>query len=487
MMDYRTIACELGELVTQKDRAYGSSVASAGQVLAIYYPHGVRPEQYGDMLLMARVLDKLSRIATDRDALGESPWRDIAGYGLIGAALAEGRPAPMEKTPEPAPPKKPAATPKKPAPKKRTPDLAFARALDAAIDEARRSGTSLTRDGVRELAARYGRDRSAPNKALKVRVATGRLVRRGDLYYPGGTGGEGQGASVVSPESPAPLSGPDLVQSLREAVSVESANRAALASYEDRGLPVPDGAPAPAHMEPEPDVDVQVTRRADVPALAPAVPAATGTDPAPTSSEPQGPAPTRPPATTATTDTARTGREALTAHMTQLVRENGQVSRAQMVAAAQKRGLSAGLADAVIKDAADSGLLTRVEPGIYAPPGPVLRPAATENVTGPPRVTLKTPPKPAPKPASARFPVGSQRLGPPDPETVAEWRRMLAMGKSYAHIAGAYERSVKDVHAAITESERADIEAAVRAGNVQRLPGAGTPELGALERARRTP
>lgn len=26
------------------------------------------------------------RAATDRDALGESPWRDIAGYGLLGAA-----------------------------------------------------------------------------------------------------------------------------------------------------------------------------------------------------------------------------------------------------------------------------------------------------------------------------------------------------------------------------------------------------------------
>jgi hypothetical protein len=34
-------------------------------------------------------LDKLFRIATARDALGESPYRDIAGYGLLGAARAE--------------------------------------------------------------------------------------------------------------------------------------------------------------------------------------------------------------------------------------------------------------------------------------------------------------------------------------------------------------------------------------------------------------
>ena len=38
---------------------------------------------------VVRVLDKLFRIATDRDALGESPWRDIAGYGLLGARRVE--------------------------------------------------------------------------------------------------------------------------------------------------------------------------------------------------------------------------------------------------------------------------------------------------------------------------------------------------------------------------------------------------------------
>lgn len=37
------------------------------------------------MLCLVRILDKMFRIATDKDALGESPYRDIAGYGILGA------------------------------------------------------------------------------------------------------------------------------------------------------------------------------------------------------------------------------------------------------------------------------------------------------------------------------------------------------------------------------------------------------------------
>jgi hypothetical protein len=32
------------------------------------------------------VIDKLKRIATDRDALGENPWKDIMGYSLLAVA-----------------------------------------------------------------------------------------------------------------------------------------------------------------------------------------------------------------------------------------------------------------------------------------------------------------------------------------------------------------------------------------------------------------
>ena len=78
-------AVEIGALVTEKDKAYGSSFAKAGDFLRLLYPNGLRPEQYGDALLLVRIFDKQMRIATAKDALGENPYRDIAGYGLLGA------------------------------------------------------------------------------------------------------------------------------------------------------------------------------------------------------------------------------------------------------------------------------------------------------------------------------------------------------------------------------------------------------------------
>lgn len=86
---FEALGAEIGRLVAEKQRAYGDSYGRSGEVMRVLYPDGIRPEQYDDALAVVRVVDKLFRIATDRDALGESPWRDIAGYGLLGAARAE--------------------------------------------------------------------------------------------------------------------------------------------------------------------------------------------------------------------------------------------------------------------------------------------------------------------------------------------------------------------------------------------------------------
>ncbi|WP_375746482.1 hypothetical protein NR800_18210 [Corallococcus interemptor] len=74
---------EVGSLVTAKQAAYGDAFGKAGEVLRVLYPNGIPPEKMDDALAVVRVLDKLFRVATDRDALGESPWRDIAGYALL--------------------------------------------------------------------------------------------------------------------------------------------------------------------------------------------------------------------------------------------------------------------------------------------------------------------------------------------------------------------------------------------------------------------
>jgi hypothetical protein len=80
---FETIALEIGKLVTEKNKAYGDSFSLSCKVLGILYPNGVKLEQYRDMLTITRVIDKLFRIATDKDALDESPWKDICGYSIL--------------------------------------------------------------------------------------------------------------------------------------------------------------------------------------------------------------------------------------------------------------------------------------------------------------------------------------------------------------------------------------------------------------------
>lgn len=74
---------EIGELVERKNKAYGDSFAKSSDILRILYPNGIGTDQYDDVLAITRIIDKLFRIATDRDALGENPWQDICGYSLL--------------------------------------------------------------------------------------------------------------------------------------------------------------------------------------------------------------------------------------------------------------------------------------------------------------------------------------------------------------------------------------------------------------------
>ena len=88
-MKFEKIGSEIGKLVEQKNQAYGNSFSNSRDVLKVLYPNGITPEQYGDMLAITRIIDKLFRVATKKDAFGESPFKDIAGYGILGAANDE--------------------------------------------------------------------------------------------------------------------------------------------------------------------------------------------------------------------------------------------------------------------------------------------------------------------------------------------------------------------------------------------------------------
>ena len=86
---YEALGSSIGRLVEEKQKAYGDSFGKSGGVLRILYPDGIRPEQYDDALAITRILDKLFRTANHRDAFGESPGRDIVGYGLLMATRHE--------------------------------------------------------------------------------------------------------------------------------------------------------------------------------------------------------------------------------------------------------------------------------------------------------------------------------------------------------------------------------------------------------------
>lgn len=86
--DLKGLGKHIGELVASKNEAYGNSFGTAGEALRLLYPEGLKPDQYDDALALVRIWDKMKRIATHKDAFGESPFVDIAGYGILGAALS---------------------------------------------------------------------------------------------------------------------------------------------------------------------------------------------------------------------------------------------------------------------------------------------------------------------------------------------------------------------------------------------------------------
>lgn len=80
---FAKICQEIAELVEQKQEAYGDSFGKSGHIMRELYPNGISAEKMDDALTIIRIIDKLFRIATKKDAFGESPWKDIMGYALL--------------------------------------------------------------------------------------------------------------------------------------------------------------------------------------------------------------------------------------------------------------------------------------------------------------------------------------------------------------------------------------------------------------------
>ena len=89
--DFVMIGAAIGAVVLQKQKQYGSAVSSAGPILKELYPDGIKPEQYNDLALIVRMLDKISRITKGNGEGDEDSWSDIAGYAILGKANVQNR------------------------------------------------------------------------------------------------------------------------------------------------------------------------------------------------------------------------------------------------------------------------------------------------------------------------------------------------------------------------------------------------------------
>lgn len=81
--DYAATALTISRMVVSKQEAYGDSFGRSHLIIEILYPDGIKKENIQDFLAVVRVIDKLFRIANKKDAFGENPWQDIAGYALL--------------------------------------------------------------------------------------------------------------------------------------------------------------------------------------------------------------------------------------------------------------------------------------------------------------------------------------------------------------------------------------------------------------------
>ena len=86
---FQKIGREIGDLVQEKNAAYGNSFGKVADFLKILWPNGIPVDSYTDALCTVRMFDKLMRIANKKDAFGESPYRDIGGYAILGVEKDE--------------------------------------------------------------------------------------------------------------------------------------------------------------------------------------------------------------------------------------------------------------------------------------------------------------------------------------------------------------------------------------------------------------
>ena len=89
---FEKICDRLAKLLIRKNKQYGQAYITSANILKILYPGGIQIIDYEEVLLIVRICDKLSRITSPFRVLeDESPFQDIAGYGILGQQRWEQR------------------------------------------------------------------------------------------------------------------------------------------------------------------------------------------------------------------------------------------------------------------------------------------------------------------------------------------------------------------------------------------------------------
>ena len=84
-MKYEKAGQEIGALVDNKQQQYGDMISAMGPLLLILYPNGIKPEQYNDLAIIVRMLDKIGRLTRGNGKGDEDAWQDLCGYSLLGS------------------------------------------------------------------------------------------------------------------------------------------------------------------------------------------------------------------------------------------------------------------------------------------------------------------------------------------------------------------------------------------------------------------
>jgi hypothetical protein len=87
---YEAKGRDVGRLVDEKQRQYGDSFHKCGAYFRLLFPNGIKPEQYDEILALARDFDKSMRIASGNQG-NENAWKDKAGYALLAMHADEPR------------------------------------------------------------------------------------------------------------------------------------------------------------------------------------------------------------------------------------------------------------------------------------------------------------------------------------------------------------------------------------------------------------